>query len=64
MLLRAPAGISFEQNANDRMFDISTDGRRFLLSTTLSGGDQSGALMIVENFLTQLRTALAAERGQ
>ena len=64
VLLRAPAGTAFEWNANDRMFDISRDGRRFLLSTTLSGGDQSGALVIVENFLTELRTALAADRGQ
>ena len=41
------------------MFDISRDGRRFLINTA-GEGDRSGNLVIVENFITELRAALAA----
>jgi len=62
VLLRSPAGTAFEQNLNDRMFDISRDGRRFLINTQ-GTGDKSGDLVIVENFITELRAALAAEKA-
>jgi eukaryotic-like serine/threonine-protein kinase len=59
VVLRAPAGTAFEQNSYDMMFDISRDGRRFLINTA-GEGDRSGDLVIVENFVTELRAALAA----
>ena len=62
--LRAPAGTVFERNAYDRMFDISRDGRRFLINLTREGGDRSGDLIIVENFLAELRAALAAGKAE
>ena len=63
VVLRAPVGTAFELNFNDRMFDVSRDGRRFLINTQ-GMGDKSGDLVIVENFITELRTALAAEKTQ
>jgi serine/threonine-protein kinase len=56
---RAPAGTQFEVNGRDRMFEVSADGRRFLVDATM-GGDRSGNLVIVQNFITELRAALAA----
>jgi hypothetical protein len=58
-LLHEPAGTEFEANADDRMFEVSADGRRFLISTQ-GTGDQTGDLVIVQNFITELRAALAA----
>ena len=63
MLLRAPAGTRFERNLNDNMMAVSRDGRRFLVSTS-HGADQTGDLVIVENFLTELRAALAAGKAE
>jgi serine/threonine-protein kinase len=63
VVLRAPAGSGFELNSNDRMFDVSRDGRRFLLNTQ-GAGDETGDLVIVENFITELRAALAEDKGQ
>jgi len=62
LLLKAPTGTAFEVNFSDRMFDISRDGRRFLINTQ-GTGDKSGDLVIVENFITELRAALAAEKA-
>ena len=59
VVLRAPIGVAFEQNVNDRLFDLSRDGQRFLINTQ-GIGDRSGDLVIVENFITELRAALAA----
>jgi eukaryotic-like serine/threonine-protein kinase len=63
VVLRAPAGSGFEENYNDRLFDVSRDGRRFLLNAQ-GAGDKSGDLVIVENFITELRAALAAGNQQ
>ncbi len=63
VVLHAPVGTAFERNFNDRMFDLSRDGRRFLINTQ-GMGDKSGDLVIVENFITELRAALAAEKTQ
>ncbi len=62
VLLRAPVGTAFELNFNDRMFELSRDGRRFLINTQ-GTGDKSGDLVVVENFITELRAALAAEKA-
>jgi len=58
VVLRAPAGTEFEANERDRMLEVSPDGRRFLVSATM-GGDHSGNLVIVQNFITELKAALA-----
>ncbi|HEX5818168.1 MAG TPA: protein kinase [Gemmatimonadales bacterium] len=63
VVLHAPAGTRFERNNSDRLFDVSRDGRRFLLVTS-GEGDTSGDLVLVENFVTELRAALAAGNGQ
>jgi hypothetical protein len=52
-----PAG--FEVNGQDRMFGVSRDGRRFLLSVN-AYDDVSGNLVVVQNFIVQLRKALAS----
>ena len=62
LLLHAPTGTAFELNFGDRLFDISRDGRRFLINTQ-GTGDKSGDLVIVENFITELRAALSAEKA-
>jgi serine/threonine-protein kinase len=61
-LLHEPAGTEFEINSDDRMFEVSADGRRFLISTQ-GRGDQTGDLVIVQNFITELRAALAAGKA-
>jgi len=58
VVLRSPAGAEFEVNERDRMFEVSPDGRRFLVDATM-GGDHSGNLVVVQNFVTELRAALA-----
>jgi tRNA A-37 threonylcarbamoyl transferase component Bud32 len=63
VVVRAPAGVEFERNGQDRLFELSRDGRRFLINTA-GTGDRSGNLVIVENFITELRAALAAEKTQ
>ncbi len=45
------------------MFELSRDGRRFLINTQ-GTGDKSGDLVVVENFITELRAALAAEKSE
>ena len=62
-LVRSPVEVNLETNALDRMFDPSRDGRRFLL-VRRGSGDMSGDLVIVQNFLTELRTALKAGARQ
>ena len=57
-LLRAPADARFEINVSDRMFEPGVNGRRFLLMRQGSG-DLSGNLVVVQNFVTELRAALA-----
>ena len=46
-----------ESNRFDRMFEVTPDGRRFLL-VTQGQGDKSGDLVVVQNFFTELRAAL------
>jgi Tol biopolymer transport system component len=57
-LFRAPLDARFELNGDDRMFEPGVDGRRFLLMRQGSG-DLSGNLVVVQNFVTELRAALA-----
>jgi GTPase involved in cell partitioning and DNA repair len=63
VVLHVPIGVAFEQNVNDQIFDLSRDGQRFLINTQ-GIGDRSGDLVIVENFMTELRTALAAGKAE
>jgi len=63
VILHAPVGTAFERNTTDQLFDIARDGRRFLINTQ-GMGDKSGDLVIVENFITELRAALAAGSGE
>jgi serine/threonine-protein kinase len=60
-VLRERSTGGFEVNAFDRMFEASPDGRRLLLSIS-ADYDASGNLVIVENFRSQLRAALAARK--
>jgi len=57
-LAHAPPMARFEVNGSDRMFEVSRDGRRFLFSIQRDR-DQSGDLVIVQNFITELRAAIA-----
>ena len=54
---RSTADNALELNVVDHMFDASADGRRFLI-VRQGTGDQSGDLVIVLNFVTELRAAL------
>jgi serine/threonine-protein kinase len=61
-LLQLPAETQFETNQlRGRMFEVSRDGRRYLL-VRQGGGDESGDLVIVQNFFRELRAAPAAGR--
>ena len=55
---RARSTSNLEINGGDRMFEVSPDGSRFLLSVAALN-DVSGNLVIMENFGTLLRAALA-----
>jgi len=57
-LFRAPPNARFEINVDDRMLEPGSNGRRFLLMRQGSG-DLSGNLVVVQNFVTELRAALA-----
>jgi eukaryotic-like serine/threonine-protein kinase len=57
--LRASATSHLEINTVDQMFSAQGDGHRFLFSAT-ARGDVSGDMVIVQNFVTELRAALAA----
>jgi hypothetical protein len=53
--LSMPQGMRFEFNPGDRMFEISRDGRRFMVVRQGSAGDLSGDLVIVQNIQEELR---------
>jgi eukaryotic-like serine/threonine-protein kinase len=57
-LFRALTG-GYELNTPDRMFDVSRDGQRFLLSIN-ADTDVSGNLIVVQNFTAELRATLAS----
>ena len=63
MLTRAPSTSGFELNREDRMFEVARDGRRFLVSVDGSE-DMSGDLVVVQNFIVELRAALAAGKAK
>ena len=48
---------TIEANGTDRMFEVAPDGRRFLV-VSQGRGDITGDLVIVLNFVTELRAAL------
>jgi eukaryotic-like serine/threonine-protein kinase len=52
----------FETNAGDRMLAVSRDGRSFLGSVAYDT-DQSGSLIIMQNFNIELRRLLAATKA-
>jgi serine/threonine-protein kinase len=60
-ILRERSASVLEVNAQDRMFEASRDGGRFLFSVN-ADNDVSGNLVIVENFRAQLRAALATPK--
>jgi eukaryotic-like serine/threonine-protein kinase len=59
--VEASAASRRELNGWDQLFSVSSDGRRFLFSTTASG-DATGELVIVQNFVAELRAALEGSR--
>jgi len=61
-LMKAPTSAGFEVNAQDRMFEVSRDGRRFLLSVN-ANNDMSGDLVVMQNFIGRLREVLAARQS-
>jgi len=63
MLTRAAPTAGFELNREDRMFEVSRDGRRFLVSVDGSE-DKTGNLVVVQNFIVELRAALAAGKAK
>jgi len=61
-LLELPAQSQFESNGLDgHMFELSRDGRRFLM-VRQGAGDKSGDLVVVQNFFTELKAATGARR--
>jgi serine/threonine-protein kinase len=63
-LLQLPADWQFESNGlGGHMFDVSPDGRRFLM-VRQGAGDRSGHLVIVQNFFTELRATLAGRAAR
>jgi serine/threonine-protein kinase len=63
-LLQLPAQWQFESNGlGGHMFDVSPDGRRFLM-VRQGAGDKSGHLVIVQNFFTELRATLAGRAAR
>ncbi len=63
MLTKSPRTTGFELNAQDRMFDVSPDGRRFLVSVN-GKNDISGHLVVVQNFIAELQAAMAAGKDK
>ena len=63
MLTRASPTTGFELNRADRMFEVARDGRHFLVSIDGSE-DLSGDLIVVQNFIVELRAALAAGKAK
>jgi serine/threonine-protein kinase len=63
-LLQLPGESRFESNGLDgHMFELSRDGRRFLM-VRQGAGDKSGDLVIVQNFFKEIRAATAPSREQ
>ena len=62
-LFRSTPEGRFEINITDQMFSPSRDGKRFLM-VRQGTGDTSGDLVIVQNFITELRAALKAGARQ
>ena len=60
LLLQLPANFAFEQNPNDRLFDILPTGDRFVMIRQ-GEGDRSGKLVIVLNFFEELRAKVGRE---
>jgi Tol biopolymer transport system component len=61
-LVSLPADAWFETNGlSGRMFEVSRDGQRFLLNRQ-GRGDESGDLVVVQNFLTELRNIMRGAR--
>jgi serine/threonine-protein kinase len=61
-LLQLPGESQFETNNLDgHMFALSRDGRRFLM-VRQGAGDQSGDLVVVQNFFQELRAATGPSR--
>jgi Tol biopolymer transport system component/tRNA A-37 threonylcarbamoyl transferase component Bud32 len=57
-LVSLPSDAWFETNGlNGGMFEVSRDGQRFLLNRQ-GRGDESGNLVVVQNFLTELRSIM------
>ncbi len=62
-LLQLPAQGQFESNGlGGHMFEVSRDGRRFLLVRQGAAGDVSGDLVVVQNFFNELRAATTTNR--
>lgn len=63
-LLQLPGESRFESNGLEgHMFELSRDGRRFLM-VRQGAGDKSGDLVIVQNFFKEIRAATAPSREQ
>ena len=63
-LLQLPAQSQFETNGlGGHMFELSRDGRRFLM-VRQGAGDKSGDLVVVQNFFQELRAATGPSRGR
>ena len=61
-LLSLPVEEQFESNhLLGHMFDMSPDGRRFLM-VQQGAGDKSGDLVVIQNFFKELRAAMARDR--
>ena len=61
-LIQLPGDAQFETNGlGGRMFQLSRDGRRFLM-VRQGTGDKSGDLIVVQNFFRELTSATAASR--
>jgi serine/threonine-protein kinase len=61
VLITSPRG--FEVNPQDRMFDVSPDAQRFMVSVQ-ENDDETGNLVVVHNFIAELRAALASGRAK
>jgi len=61
-LLQLPVPYQFETNGlGGQMFELSRDGRRFLM-VRQGAGDKSGDLVVVQNFFQELRAATSASK--
>jgi hypothetical protein len=45
----------FETNRFERLYEVTPDGQRFLMSRAQGRGDQSGDLVLVRNWFEELR---------